>query len=49
MLYVTDEFIDFKQIYNSVTREVMYNNLIELGVPMELIKTDWNVLRWNVQ
>jgi hypothetical protein len=29
-------FIDFKKAYNSVRREVLYNILIESGVPMEL-------------
>jgi hypothetical protein len=31
-------FIDFKKAYDSVRREVLYNILIEFGVPMELIR-----------
>ena len=31
-------FIDFKKVYDSVRREVLYNNLIEFGVPMELVR-----------
>jgi hypothetical protein len=27
-------FVDFKEAYDSVRREVLYNILIELGVPM---------------
>jgi hypothetical protein len=30
-------FIDFKKAYDSVRREVLYNNLIEFGVPMKLV------------
>jgi hypothetical protein len=30
-------FIDFKKAYNSVRREVLYNILIEFGVPMKRI------------
>jgi hypothetical protein len=29
-------FIDFKKAYDSVRREVLYNILIEFGVPMKL-------------
>jgi hypothetical protein len=31
-------FIDFKKAYDSVKREVMYNILIEFGVPMKLVR-----------
>jgi len=31
-------FIDFKTAYDSVKREVLYNILIELGIPMKLIR-----------
>jgi hypothetical protein len=31
-------FVDFKKIYDSVRREVLYNILIVFGVPMKLIK-----------
>jgi hypothetical protein len=31
-------FIDFKKAYYSVRREVLYNNFIELGVLMELVR-----------
>jgi len=31
-------FIDFKKAYDSVTREVLYNILIELGIPMTLVR-----------
>ena len=30
-------FIDFKKAYDSVRREVLYNILIEFGIPMKLI------------
>jgi hypothetical protein len=30
-------FIDFKKAYNSVRREVLYNNL-EFGIPMKLVR-----------
>jgi hypothetical protein len=29
-------FIDFKKAYDSVRREVLYNILIEFGIPMKL-------------
>ena len=35
-------FIDFKKAYNSVTREVLYNNLVETS------KANKNVLEWNL-
>jgi hypothetical protein len=31
------DFIDFKKAYDSVRREVLYNILIEFGVPMKSI------------
>jgi hypothetical protein len=31
-------FTDFEKIYDSVRREVMYNILIEFGVPMKLVR-----------
>jgi hypothetical protein len=30
--------IDFKKAYDSVRKEVLYNILIEFGVPMKLVK-----------
>jgi hypothetical protein len=31
-------FIDFKKAYDSVRREVLYNILIEIGIPMRLVR-----------
>jgi len=31
-------FIDFKKAYDSVRREVLYNILIEFGIPMQLVR-----------
>jgi hypothetical protein len=31
-------FIDFKKVYDSVRREVLYNNLRESGVAMKLVR-----------
>jgi hypothetical protein len=31
-------FVEFKKAYDSVRREVLYNILIEFGVPMELVR-----------
>jgi hypothetical protein len=35
---VHQPFIDFKKAYDSVSREVLYNILIEFGVPMKLVR-----------
>jgi hypothetical protein len=31
-------FVDFKKVYDSVRREVLYNNLIKLLVSMKLVR-----------
>jgi hypothetical protein len=31
-------FIDFRKAYDSVRREVLYNTLIEFGIPMKLVR-----------
>jgi len=31
-------FIDFKKAYDSVRRKVLYNILIEFGIPMKLVR-----------
>jgi hypothetical protein len=31
-------FVDFKKAYDSVRREVLYNILLEFGVPMKLVR-----------
>jgi hypothetical protein len=31
-------FVDFKIAYNSVRKELIYNILIEFGVPMKLVR-----------
>ena len=31
-------FIDFKKAYDSVGREVLYNILIEFGIPMKMVR-----------
>jgi hypothetical protein len=40
-------FIDFKKAYDSVRREVLYNILIEFGVPMNLVRLII-VFKWNL-
>jgi hypothetical protein len=30
--------VDFKKAYDSVRRDVLYNILIEFGIPMELVR-----------
>jgi hypothetical protein len=45
-------FIDFKKAYDSVRREVLYNFLIEFGLPMKLvmlIKMCLNETYWKVR
>jgi hypothetical protein len=31
-------FVDFKKVYDSVRREVLYNILIEFGIPMKPVR-----------
>jgi hypothetical protein len=35
---VHQPFVDFKKAYDSVRREVLYNILIEFGIPMKLVR-----------
>jgi hypothetical protein len=32
-------FIDFKKAYDSVRKEVLYNNLTEIGIPMKVVRS----------
>ena len=36
-------FIDFKKAYDSLRKEVLYNILIEFGIPMKLVRLIKNV------
>jgi len=31
-------FIDYKKVYDSLRREVLYNIIIEFDIPMQLVK-----------
>jgi hypothetical protein len=35
---VNQLFIDFKKAYNSFRREILYNILIEFGIPIKLVR-----------
>jgi hypothetical protein len=35
---VNQQFVHFKKVYDSVRREVLYNILIEFGVPLKLVR-----------
>jgi hypothetical protein len=41
-------FIDFKKAYDSVWREVLYNNLNEYGIPVNNSNNNKNVSEWNL-
>jgi hypothetical protein len=38
-------FVDFKEAYDSVRGKVLYNNLIEFGVPMKIVRLIKNVFK----
>jgi hypothetical protein len=42
---VHQPFINFKEAYDSVRREVLYNILIKFGVPMKLVRL---IEKWNI-
>jgi hypothetical protein len=31
-------FVDFEKVYDSIRREVLYNDLVEYGMPMKLVR-----------
>ena len=31
-------FVDFEKAYDSVTREVLYNIIVEVGIPLKLVR-----------
>jgi ribosomal protein L37AE/L43A len=35
---VHQPFVDFKEAYNSVQREVLYNTMLEFGIPKKLVR-----------
>jgi hypothetical protein len=35
---VNQLFIDFKEAYDSIKREVLYNILVEFGIPKKLVR-----------
>ena len=35
---VSQIFLDFKKVYDSVRREVLYNILVEYGIPMKVVR-----------
>jgi hypothetical protein len=41
------QLTDFKKPYDSVRREVLYNTLNELGIPMKFVKANKNVTERN--
>ena len=35
---VRELFIDYKKVYDSLRRKVLYNIIVEFGIPMKLVK-----------